>query len=109
MQICKEQKIISQKLSRSKKDIITEINKENPDSIILLMLSDSIGQQHKFINIEMNRHFLAIKKMLGPEQQVKLIKLLNRMDERYRPNRKKRFNKSDDEKGYRHRHGKIKE
>ncbi|NJO90086.1 MAG: hypothetical protein HC831_14920 [Chloroflexia bacterium] len=42
--------------------------------------------------------------MLEPEQKVKLNKLLNRMDERYRPNRKK-YGKSGDEKDYRHRHG----
>ncbi|NJO90087.1 MAG: hypothetical protein HC831_14925 [Chloroflexia bacterium] len=45
------------KIKLFKKDIIAEINKEKPDSTVLLLLSDSIGQQHKFINIEMNRHF----------------------------------------------------
>ncbi len=93
------------KIKSFKKEIIAEINKDKPDSIVLLLFSDSIGQQHKFISMEMNRHFLAIKQMLEPEQQVKLNKLLNRMDERYRPNRKRRFGKSAAEKGYRHRHG----
>jgi len=88
-----------------KKGIITEINKKNPDSLILLKYSDSVGTQHKLLQMEMNRHFIAIKQILEPEQVVKFEKLLNRMDDRFRPNRKRKYkNKEGRSPDKQHRH-----
>ena len=94
------------KIQHYKKEIIAEINKEVPDSLLLLKLSDSIGTQHMLIQIEMNRHFLAIKTMLEPSQIKKFEKLLNRMDERYRPGRKRKYrnNKEERNKGKENKH-----
>lgn len=85
------------KIRAYKKSIIDEINKDHPDSLALKILSDSIGEQHTFIQLEMNRHFLAVKQILEPYQQEKLKKLLMRMDERYRTKKRKFKNKEKSE------------
>lgn len=90
------------KIKKFKKEIIAEINKEEPDSMLLLNLSDSIGKQHKLINIEMNRHFLAIKQILNPEQQKKLNELLERIEERDGSRGNRKFKES--EKGHKYRY-----
>jgi hypothetical protein len=93
-----------EKIRAYKKQIISEINKEAPDSLILMMLSDSIGEQHRLINIEMNHHFLAVKQLLEPYQQVKLNELLLRIEERFNHRGKRPSRNNKNEQEFRHRH-----
>lgn len=94
-----------EKIKVYKKEIISEINKEKPDSLVLMMLSDSIGEQHRQINMKMNRHFLSVKQMLEPDQQLKLNELLLRMEERFNHRGQRESRKNKNGQGYRHRHG----
>lgn len=98
------------RISDYQKTIIDEINKTTPDSIILMQLSDSVGMQHRLIQIETTRHFLAIKSILSPKQADKFQEMLNRMEhgEWMKKNRKYRsdaFKNNDGQRGNRYRHG----
>lgn len=63
-----------------------EIIKENPDSLKLLELADSIGLYHKKMQIEMNRHFLATKKILKPEQVSKFNEMMINLNKKHNRN-----------------------
>ncbi|MDF1550001.1 MAG: hypothetical protein P1P88_19405 [Bacteroidales bacterium] len=98
------------KIGEYQKLIINEINKTTPDSLILLQLSDSVGMQHRLIQIETTRHFLAIKSILSSKQADKFQEMLNRMEhgEWMKKNRKYRsdaYKNDDGQRGNRHRHG----
>jgi hypothetical protein len=56
-------------LSRLRDKSQLELVKENPDTIKLQQLSDSIGMFHKGMQMEMNRHFIEVKKILEPNQK----------------------------------------
>jgi hypothetical protein len=60
---------IWQNLSRLKDLNQSELTKDNPDSLQLLQLSDSIGLFHKRMQLEMNRHLIEVKKILDPNQK----------------------------------------
>lgn len=68
------------KMGDYQRSIIAEINKDEPDSNILELLSDSVGLQHKLLQKEMNRHFLAVKSILNAKQKQKFEQMLTRME-----------------------------
>lgn len=46
-----------------------ELIKENHDTLRLSELTDSIGLFHKKMQMEMNHHFIEVKKILNPKQK----------------------------------------
>jgi hypothetical protein len=72
--------IIWEKLMKFRNASLIEISLENPDTIKLIEISDSIGMYHKKMQIEMNRNFLSVKKLLRPEQLLKYNEMLLNMD-----------------------------
>ena len=55
---------------------LREIAKDRPDSLRLMALSDSIGLFNKKMQMEMNHHFISVKKILKPEQIKKYNEML---------------------------------
>jgi hypothetical protein len=68
------------KLTNLREATILEITKENTDTARLIQLSDSIGFYHKKMQLEMNRHFLSVKKTLKPEQITKFNEMILNME-----------------------------
>lgn len=68
------------KLTKLRESTLLEITSENPDTANLIRLSDSIGFFHKKMQIEMNRHFLSVKKILKPEQIEKFNEMILNME-----------------------------
>jgi hypothetical protein len=60
----------------------SEITKENPDSLSLIHMADTIGFLHRSMQLEMNRHFIAVKKILLPDQLVKYNEMIRNIDRR---------------------------
>jgi hypothetical protein len=59
-----------------------EITNEKPDSLKLNSLVDSIGEYHKKMQMEMNRHFFAVKKILKPDQISKFNEMILNLGKR---------------------------
>jgi hypothetical protein len=59
-----------------------EITIEKPDSLKLVQLADSIGICAKKIQLEMNRHFLEVKKILRPNQLIKYNEMILNIDKK---------------------------
>jgi hypothetical protein len=57
-----------------------EITKANPDSLRLIQMADTIGLLHRSMQLEMNRHFLAVKKILDPNQLIKYNEMIKNID-----------------------------
>jgi hypothetical protein len=57
-----------------------EITNESPDTLKLMQLADSLGLYHKKMLIEMNRHFLSVKKILEPAQIKKYNEMLRNIN-----------------------------
>jgi Spy/CpxP family protein refolding chaperone len=56
-----------------------EYCKENPDTVMLMHLSEDIGNLHKEMHQEMIHHFNEVEKILSPEQLIKFRKMLCKM------------------------------
>ncbi len=83
---------------------LLEIVSENPDTLRLAELSDSIGFFHKKIQKEMNRHFLSVRKILNPEQMPKFNEMILNMEKsEWRRHGRNRDN--SDDRGHRRRMG----
>ena len=70
------------RLIRLRQTALVEITKENPDTILLAELSDSIGIYHHKMQKEMVRHFLTVKKSLSQEQIPKFNEMILNMEKR---------------------------
>lgn len=95
------------KMGDYQRSIITEINKDEPDSNILELLSDSVGLQHKLLQKEMNRHFLAVKSILNADQKQKFEQMLTRMEREdwtRKDMKSRKRNQDSSRNGYMHRH-----
>ncbi len=62
-----------------KSKIIDELTNENTNNVILSQLADSVGMQNKLLQLEMNNHFIRVKKILDVEQIDKFNKFMHRM------------------------------
>ncbi len=58
-----------------------EYCKENPDTALLMQLSEDIGNLHKEVHREMIRHFNEVEKILTPEQLILFREMLCKMAE----------------------------
>jgi hypothetical protein len=74
---------IWERLGNLRKATQIEITGTNPDTLKLALLSDSIGMYHKKMQMEMNRHFLATKKILNPDQIAKFNEMIINTDRRH--------------------------
>ena len=83
------------RLSKLKERTHLEITKTDPDSIKLLQLSDSIGFFHMKMQMEMNRHFLEVKKILNSDQIVKYNQMILNIDTRQNRNHDRSGRKTD--------------
>jgi len=79
---------IWKRISETRNLTYKEYCKENPDTVFLNQLSDSIGLLHKELHREMIRHYTEVEKILTPGQQKKFRKMLCRMSEEQFPKRK---------------------
>ncbi len=77
-----ETKKMVEKIANCKREIIDQTLSENPDTVKLNQLCDSLGNYHKRMQIGMNKHFLEVKKSLDSEQKAKLKEILIRMNEK---------------------------
>ena len=65
---------------RSKRvELLDELSKENPDTIILNKISRDIGDMHTEMKIATNSYFIKMKHICTPEQQLKLIDVFKSM------------------------------
>jgi len=69
-------------IARFRRAINMEITKENPDTIWLLQCADSTGYYHKKMQIEMNRHFMAVQKILDKSQLERYNIMIQNIDNR---------------------------
>ncbi|MCF6240338.1 MAG: Spy/CpxP family protein refolding chaperone [Bacteroidales bacterium] len=58
-----------------------EYCKEHPDTLLLMQLSEDIGNLHKQVHREMIRHFNEVEKILDPEQKKQFREMLCKMAE----------------------------
>jgi len=86
-----ETKIMVDKISNCKREIIDQTLSENPDTVKLSQLCDSLGSYHKEMQLSLNKHFLEVKKSLDTTQKAKLKEILIRMNE-------KEWNKEENQK-----------
>ncbi len=66
-------------ISEKRRLTFKEYCKENPDTVLLMHLSEDIGNLHKEVHREMIRHFNEVEKILSPEQLIKFRKMLCKM------------------------------
>ena len=67
-------------LDEKRKEMLTELQKENPDQQKLDQIAVEIGNLHRDLKKVTIQYFLNIKKICSPEQQVKLNKLFRDME-----------------------------
>jgi len=68
----KEIKPSLDQLREKRKLIINEIGKDNPDTLYLKSMADTLGQIQAELKKETMRHYFRIRKICNPEQQKKL-------------------------------------
>jgi hypothetical protein len=57
-----------------------ELSSLNPDTVKLNQLADSLGFYHKKMILDMNHHFLSVKKILNPTQLEKYNNMLRNIE-----------------------------
>lgn len=89
---------IMRSLHDKRNEMLEEIMKEDPNEKQLKKLSNEIGELHAELKLKTFNHFLEIKRMCTPEQEVRLNQFLLEIKERNPlPGRRN--------PGYRHRQG----
>jgi flagellar basal body-associated protein FliL len=91
-------------LVRLRQSALLEITSENPDTVRLSELSDSIGIYHKRMQKEMVRHFLSVKKTLKKDQIPKFNEMILNMEKR-EWRRHGRSRDDSEKQGQRNRYG----
>ncbi len=71
---------ILQELDQKRKDMLAELQKEQPDQQKLDEIATDIGNLHKNLKLETIQYFLKLKDIIGPEQQIKLNRLFRDME-----------------------------
>ena len=72
-------KILTKEMKEKRNEIFEELSKENPDTIRLYEMAEDIGIFHKNLKKQTIRHYLKMKKICNKQQQKKLLKIYNAM------------------------------
>jgi len=86
-------------ISQLRASTTLELTSEKPDTIKLMQIADSLGFYHKKMLLEMNHHFLSVKKILDPAQIVTYNEMLRNIDKGGWNNRDNRDRDNRDNKG----------
>lgn len=76
-----QSKLMLEKIGKCKKQIIEQTISENPDTVLMNKLCDSLGYFHNRMQRGTNRHFIEMMSQLDSTQKIKLKKILIKMNE----------------------------
>jgi hypothetical protein len=75
-------KLMLKKIAECKKQIMEQTIKENPDTLKLNQLCDSLGYFNNKMQRATNRHFIGVMNLLDSSQKVKLKEILIRRNDK---------------------------
>lgn len=70
-----ETRLLMDSLRTKRKQLMKELSNDEPDKAQLMRLSDEIGALHAELKVATVKHFLQMKKTIGPQQQHKLNRM----------------------------------
>jgi Spy/CpxP family protein refolding chaperone len=70
---------LTNNMREKRMELLTELSKEHPDTLILNNISKEIGDMHTMLKIATNEYFLNMKSVCTPEQQTKLTEIFRTM------------------------------
>ena len=71
---------IVRKLSQKRKEMMTELSTENPDTIKLQQIARQIGNLHEELKKGTIEHFIQVKAICKPSQKEKFKELIRKME-----------------------------